>query len=42
MLAQHKALDVRRMIDGHLISVGYALGFAVVAALWAYIVFWLQ
>jgi hypothetical protein len=41
MLAQHKALDVQRRTDSHLITVGYTLGFAVVAALWAYIVFWL-
>jgi len=42
MLARHNARDVQRTLDDYLIAVGYALGFAVVAALWAYIVFWLQ
>ena len=42
MLAEHKALDERRTIHDHFIAVGYTLGFAVVAALWAYIAFWLQ
>ena len=41
MLAQHKAREVQPTIDHHLITVGYAVGFAVVAALWVYIVFWL-
>ena len=41
MLAQHKTRDVQRTTDHHLTTVGYAVGFAVVAALWVYIVFWL-
>ena len=41
MLAQHKTRDVQRTTEHHLTTVGYAVGFAVVAALWVYIVFWL-
>ena len=42
MLAQHKTREGQRTIDDHIITAGYVLGFAVVTALWAYIVFWLQ
>jgi hypothetical protein len=42
MIAEHKTRGAQRTIDSHLITVGYAVGFAVVAALWAYIMVWLQ